>query len=338
MTAPPPNQVLAALWRLAGQPLEALDAVALTGAEPVLPSSFAVGTAAQATVAAAALAAAELWRMRSGRQQQVSVAMRDAAIETRSEHYLAIDGKPVTHDRDKIVGLYRCGDGRWVRLHTNMPHHRDGTLKLLNADYDRAAVQRALDKWKAYDLEDAAVPAGLVITATRSFVEWDAHPQGRAVADLPPFTIEKIGDAPPEPLPAGDRPLAGIKVLDLTRVIAGPVCGRTLAAHGADVLLVTAPHLPAMQALVIDNGRGKLSAPLDLRRHGRARRRRACCVRPTFSCRATGPAPLPSTASAPRRRRSCGPASSASRSAPMATKGRGPTGAASIYWYRTPTD
>ena len=131
MTAPPPNQVLAALWRLAGQPLAALDAVALTGAEPVLPSSFAVGTAAQTTVAAAALAAAELWRMRTGRQQQVSVAMRDAAIETRSEHYLAIDGKPLPHDRDKIVGLYRCGDGRWVRLHTNMPHHRAGTLKLL---------------------------------------------------------------------------------------------------------------------------------------------------------------------------------------------------------------
>ncbi len=106
---------------------------------------------------------------------------------------------------------------------------------------------------------------GLVITATRSFEEWDAHPQGRAVADLPLFSIEKIGDAPPQPLPAGDRPLSGIKVLDLTRVIAGPVCGRTLASHGADVLLITAAHLPSMEALVIDNGRGKLSAHLDLR-------------------------------------------------------------------------
>ena len=107
--------------------------------------------------------------------------------------------------------------------------------------------------------------AGLVVTATRSFEEWDAHPQGRAVAELPPFSIEKIGEAPPEPLPSGDRPLSGIKVLDLTRVIAGPVCGRTLASHGADVLLITAAHLPSMEALVIDNGRGKLSAHLDLR-------------------------------------------------------------------------
>ncbi|MET0671696.1 MAG: CoA transferase [Xanthobacteraceae bacterium] len=265
MTTPPSHQVLAALWRLACQPPAALDAMELTGAEPVLPSSFAVGTAAQTTVAASALAAAELWRMRTGRQQQVSVAMRDAAIETRSEHYLGIDGKPLGEIRDKIAGLYRCGDGRWVRLHTNLPHHCAGTLKLLGCDHDRASVQRALDRWEAYELEDAAVAAGLVVTATRSFAEWDVHPQGRAVAELPPFTIEKIGDAQPEPLPAGDRPLSGIKVLDLTRVIAGPVCGRTLASHGADVLLITAAHLPSMESLVIDNGRGKLAAQLDLR-------------------------------------------------------------------------
>ena len=268
MTAPDSKHVLASLWRFAGQPAEALDAVDLTGSEPVLPSSFAVGTAAQTTIAASALAAAELWRLRTGRQQPVSVDMRDAAIETRSEHYLALDGTPVDDPRDKIAGLYRCGDGRWLRMHTNLPHHRAGALKLLGCDYDRVAVQRALDRWTAFDLEDAAAEAGLVMTATRSFAEWDAHPQGRAVADLPLFSIERIGDAPPEPLPSGDRPLSGINVLDLTRVIAGPVCGRTLAAHGADVLLVTAKHLPSMESLVIDNGRGKLSGSLDLRDPG----------------------------------------------------------------------
>jgi crotonobetainyl-CoA:carnitine CoA-transferase CaiB-like acyl-CoA transferase len=265
MSAPAPIKVLGDLWRAAGQPETALGAVSLTGAEPALPSSFLVGTAAQATIAAATLAAAELWRLRTGRQQRVSVGMRDAAIEVRSEHYLCIDGKPVDDHRDLIAGLYRCGDGRWVRAHTNLPHHRAGLLALLGCDYDRAAVQRRMDTWKAYDLENAAAEAGLVLTATRSFQEWDAHPQGAAVAKLPLFSIERIGDAAPTPLPAGERPLAGIKVLDLTRVIAGPVCGRTLAAHGADVLLVTAKHLPAMEALVIDNGRGKLSASLDLR-------------------------------------------------------------------------
>ena len=265
MSTPATKTVLADLWRMAGQPAEALDQVTLTGAEPVLPSSFAVGTAAQATVAAATLAANELWHLRTKRRQRVSVDMRHAGIEFRSERYLLLDGKPPPEHRDKTVGLYRCGDGRWVRLHTNLPHHRAGTLKLLKADYDRAAVQRALDGWQAFALEDAAAEAGLVITATRSFAEWDAHPQGQAVADLPLFMIERIGDAPPRPLPAGDRPMAGVKVLDLTRVIAGPVCGRTLAAHGADVLNITAAHLPSMETLVIDTGRGKLSAQLDLR-------------------------------------------------------------------------
>jgi crotonobetainyl-CoA:carnitine CoA-transferase CaiB-like acyl-CoA transferase len=237
----------------------------LTGAEPALPSSFAIGTVAQATVAAATLAANELWHLRTGRRQRVSVDMRHAGIEFRSERYLRIDGKLPHEHRDKTVGVYRTGDGRWIRLHTNLPHHRASTLKLLGADYDRASVQRAIDGWEAFKLEDAAAAAGLVVTATRSFAEWDAHPQGRAVAGLPLFTIEKIGDAPAQPLPAGDRPLAGVKVLDLTRVIAGPVCGRTLAAHGADVLNITAAHLPAMEALVIDTHRGKLTAQIDLR-------------------------------------------------------------------------
>ena len=265
MTASISRQALAEIWRAAGQPEAALDAIELTGVEPVLPSSFAVGTAAQTTIAAAALAAGELWRLRTGRRQGIRVDMRDAAIEFRSERYLLLDGTPVPDTWDKIAGLYRCGDGRWVRLHTNLPHHRSGLLALLGCDYDRVAVQRALDGWHAEALETAAAAAGLVATACRTFVEWDEHPQGRAIARLPLFTIDRIGDAPPQSLPAAGRPLAGIKVLDLTRVIAGPVCGRALAAHGADVLLVTASHLPAMERLVIDTGRGKLSTSIDLR-------------------------------------------------------------------------
>jgi crotonobetainyl-CoA:carnitine CoA-transferase CaiB-like acyl-CoA transferase len=266
MTSPISSKdALAALWRHAGQPDAALDSIDLAGAEPELPSTFAVGTAAQSTIAASALAATELWRLRTGRQQRVSVPMRDAAVEFRSERYLRIEGKAAPELWDKIAGLYRCGDGRWVRLHTNFPHHRDGVLKLLKCEHDRTAVQKALDGWKAEGFETAAAEAGLVVTATRSFAEWDAHPQGQALAAMPAFSIEKIGDAPPQPLPSGDRPLAGVRVLDLTRVIAGPVCGRTLAAHGADVMLVTAAHLPQMGPLVIDSGRGKLSTFIDLR-------------------------------------------------------------------------
>jgi hypothetical protein len=108
----------------------------------------------------------------------------------------------------------------------------------------------------------------------RSRDEWLAHPQGRAVAALPLLEIVRIGDAPPEPLGRADRPLGGVRVLDLTRVIAGPECGRTLASHGADVLHVTGPHLPNLPSHVIDLGLGKRSTSLDLRRPQDAERLR----------------------------------------------------------------
>jgi len=258
--------VLDALWREAGLPAAALASVSLTGAEPVLPSSFAVGTAAQASIAAAGLAAGELWQLRSGRRQGVAVDMRAAAVEFRSERYLRIDGAAPREGWDSIAGLYETADG-WVRLHTNFPHHRDGVLRLLDCAPERAAVAAALRSRQAEAFEAEAAEAGLCVTALRSFAEWDAHPQGRAIAAWP-LRLSRIGDAPPEKLPPGVRPLAGLRVLDLTRVIAGPVCGRTLAAHGADVLAITAAHLPSMAALEPDTGRGKRSARLDLRQAG----------------------------------------------------------------------
>jgi crotonobetainyl-CoA:carnitine CoA-transferase CaiB-like acyl-CoA transferase len=261
-----PKDVLTALWHGAALAADALSMVHLSGTEPVLPSSFAVGTAAQVSIAATALAAAELWRLRNDRRQRVAVDMRHAAVEFRSERYLRVDGSPAPELWDKIAGAYPCGDGRWVRLHTNFPHHRDGVLALLQCDYERAAVERALAAWTADAFEAAAADHGLVVAAMRSFTEWDNHPQGKAVARLPVLSIEKIDDARPQGLVPADRPLGGVRVLDLTRVIAGPVCGRALVVHGADVLLITAPHLPAMEPLVIDNGRGKLSAHVDLRR------------------------------------------------------------------------
>lgn len=259
-----PFDHLAKLWALAGGDDAALGSVDLSGTEPVLPSSFRVGTAAQVSITAAALAAAELWKLRSGEAQMVSCDMRAAATEFRSERYIHIDGKPPPPPWDKIAGVYRAGDGRWLRLHTNFPHHRDGVLGILGCANDRDAVRSALALWKAQDFEDAAAAGGLVVTMMRSFDEWDAHPQGQAVAALPLLEIIKIGDAEPRPLPAGERPLSSIRVLDLTRIIAGPVCGRALAAHGADVMRITSPNLPHISGLVPDVGRGKLSAFIEL--------------------------------------------------------------------------
>jgi len=263
--------VLESLWTGLGHDPAALARVDLTGQEPVLPSSFAVGTAMQASVAASALAAAEIWRLRTGKMQRVGVDMRAAAIAARSERYLTVDGGPAPELWDKIAGAYLSGDGRYARLHTNFPHHRDGVLALLRCDNDKIAVAQALQGWNAFVFEQAAADANLVVAAMRSFAEWDAHPQGQAIAQLPLMSVDRIGDAPPPKWPQGDRPLAGIKVLDLTRIIAGPVGTLTLAAHGADVMLVTSPNLPAVAPLVIDTGRGKLSTHIDLRNaEGRA--------------------------------------------------------------------
>ncbi|MGH7154278.1 MAG: CoA transferase, partial [Acetobacteraceae bacterium] len=159
-----PRKALADLWTATGMPLEPLAGVRLTGADPVLPSSFAVGTAAQTAIAASALAAAWIGEHRGLPRQQVSVDMRHAAIEYHSERWLQVNDTPLPDAWDRIAGTYQCGDGRWVRLHTNFPHHREGVLRLLGCAYDRDAVAGALRGWEALRFEDAAAEAGLCVT------------------------------------------------------------------------------------------------------------------------------------------------------------------------------
>jgi crotonobetainyl-CoA:carnitine CoA-transferase CaiB-like acyl-CoA transferase len=173
-----------------------------------------------------------------------------------------------------------------------MPHHRDGALKLLGCEGTRESTAAAVAKWKAGDLEDAFAAAGLPTGMVRSRTEWHAHPQGLAVAELPLLEIVKIGESKPEPAGAGPRALSGLRVLDLTRVIAGPVCGRTLASYGADVLLVSAKHLPNLPGLVVDTGFGKLSASLDLRQAGDAAELRALARGADVFCQSYRPGAL----------------------------------------------
>jgi len=269
-----PREILTDLWTLAGGPRDALDSVTLTGEEPQLPSSFRVAAAAQSSVAAAGLAAAHLWQLRSGQSQQVAVDMRHAVVECRSERYLRLDGKPPPPAWDAIAGVYRTRDRRFVRLHTNFPHHREAVCQVLNCKAERDAVQAALMQWDAEPFETAAYAAAGVVAMMRSHEEWSELPAAKALAPLPVLTIEKIGEAAPKPWPRGNRPLAGLRVLDLSRVIAGPVAGRTLAAHGADVMLISGPDLPAIPWLTIDTGRGKLTSFVDLKsEQGRAQLR-----------------------------------------------------------------
>jgi crotonobetainyl-CoA:carnitine CoA-transferase CaiB-like acyl-CoA transferase len=258
------QDILQDLWELGGGDPSALDSVKLTGLAPILPSSFAIDTAAQVTIAAAGLAAAEIWRERSGQAQDVSVALEHAVAECRSERYLRLDGNPPPPAWDAIAGVYKVRDG-FVRLHTNFKHHRDNVCKVLNCRPERDDVQAALNDWDGETFETMAYAGGCVVSYMRSYEQWSKHPQAVALAQMPLLTIEKIGEAPPRAWPEGDRPLEGVRVLDLSRVIAGPVAGRTLAVHGADVMLISSPDLPAIPWLTIDTGRGKLSASLDLK-------------------------------------------------------------------------
>ena len=261
------SDALRTLLPIAGWTEDRARAVEITGGtDPILPTPFRIGETSAAALAAVGMAAADLWELRTGRRQEVAVAARHATASLRGGRYMRLEKAPEAAERERSnAGIYPSKNGRWSYLHAGWPNHRDGVLKVLKVPNDREAVAKALTTWDALEFEDAMIAAGSAGGMVRSMAEWAKHPQSAAIASLPLVEIIKIGDSPPEKLPYGDRPLSGVRVLDLTRVIAGPISGRTLAEHGADVLKITAAHLPDSGNSDYDTGRGKLSAHLDLR-------------------------------------------------------------------------
>lgn len=258
--------LLASLWQMGGGAPEALQQLAFCGDTAQLPSTFQVGDVASATIAVQALMAAQLWQARGGERQNITVDRRHALAMFKSDRYLIVNGHASEDPWSKIAGYYQTGDGRWIQLHTNFPHHRDGVLAVLQCVEDRADVARAIAGWQAAELEQTLAQANMCAAMIRTEQEWLAHPQAQAIADLPLFEVRRVADGPVIPMsPDGRRPLSGVRVLDLSRVIAAPVGARTLAQHGADVLAISAAHLPNIMLLVMDTGRGKRSAQLDLR-------------------------------------------------------------------------
>jgi crotonobetainyl-CoA:carnitine CoA-transferase CaiB-like acyl-CoA transferase len=260
------NAALRTLLPIAGWSEDRADAVELTGgADPILPTPFRISETSAATLAATGLAVSDLWELKTGRCQDVAVDARQATASLRSVQYMQMDDAPVPHHRHSIMGVYPAKDGRWSYLHCNFPNHREAALRVLGVPEDREAVRQAVATWDALELEEAIIAVNGAGGMVRTMDEWARHPQAAAIASLPLMEIVKVGDSPPEPLPDGDRPLSGIRVLDLTRVLAGPTCARTLAEHGADVMKITAAHLPNLGHQEFDTGHGKLSAQLDLR-------------------------------------------------------------------------
>ncbi|RSM61549.1 carnitine dehydratase [Amycolatopsis sp. WAC 01376] len=249
------------------------DAVEITGPESVLPGTFRVEEAATTSIAAATLAAGELLRLRGIEPGKVSVDTRHAAASFHSEQYIRVDGEPVPFSAP-LSGDYRANDG-WVRLHCNYPRHVSAVCWGLGVPATRAAFEKVVAAKSKYEVESAVIGAGGAAAVLRSREEWLAHKQGQAAGALPVAEIRSLGPSEPVRLFESDRPLGGVRILDLTHVIAGPVAGRVLAAHGATVMHIGSDRLPTVPPLAVDTGMGKLSAYVDLETEaGRSRLRK----------------------------------------------------------------
>ncbi len=254
------------VWRAVGGAPDMADAIAFSGDGAVLPSVFKVALAAQVSEGAAGLAAAEAWRDRSGETQEVEIDREAAAIGFRSERHAHVVGVEPEYIWDDVSGYYRCGDGRWVQLHCNYPHHLANTTAAFHAPVSRPGLQRVMDGMTGAEAEQVLVENGLPGGMLRTTEEWRATLAGKALDNAPIVAIDRAGGGAAKPWsPNPKRPLEGVRVLDMTRVIAGPVCGRTLAGFGADVLRITPPRYPDRGPLVLDGGAGKRNAFLNIK-------------------------------------------------------------------------
>ena len=257
----PPGALLGEIWRSLGGDARAPERVAFSGA-PALASAFEVSALASATVAAATLAASDLWAARGGGTRDIAIDRRLADAAFACERLLVAEGWELAKVRDALTGDYRAADG-WIRLHMNYAYHRDAALRVLGASRERASVEQAIARRPAQALESAIVEQGGCAAALRTREAWDAHPQGAAIASEP--LVHREGRRERRPgasVPAA--PLGGLRILDMTRVIAGPVGTRFLAAMGAEVLRIDPPGFEEIAALLPETTRGKRRAFVDL--------------------------------------------------------------------------
>lgn len=262
--------VAAEVWALAGGASDVLQSLTIDGPAQVLPSVFEVTAAATGVVGAATLAIAEFDSARRGGEvQPVGVDSRHATWSFRDEKHVLVDGESPQVWAD-LSGYYATADG-FVQIHANFPHHASRALEALGlaADASRQEVEASLASRQRLDVEDLIVRNDGICSAFRSLGEWQAHPHAVHLGSTSPLlrTVrEVVGE--PGPIatpPGGAMPLAGIRVLDLTRILAGPVAARTMAAFGAEVLRVGAEGLASHELSVALTSVGKRFTHIDLR-------------------------------------------------------------------------
>lgn len=262
------------IMNIRGRGTPAAGEVTITGHDPVFSARFKIGETTANILAGIGVAVTDIHEMKTGRRQKVAIDVRHAAATCQSSKYLSepaaaggwkpVPAAPSMLHMRSLTQPWQCKDGRWYLPHFNLRHLHDRVIGVLGCESNADAVAKAVAKWDSHDLEEAIAEARACGSIVRSNVEWLEHPHGKVLAGKPLVEITKIGETDPMPLPQGERPLSGIKVLDLTRILAGPVAARTLAENGADVLMVTAEHLPQVPEHVMDTSHGKRSCFLNL--------------------------------------------------------------------------
>jgi len=269
------NSAFEEVMAIRGRGMPEAGEVTITGNDPVYSARFRIGETTANILAAVGVAVNDIHEMKTGRRQKIAIDVRHAGATCQSSKLMKrrepggdwqwVKSPFMEHMRS-ITQPWPTRDGRFYLPHFNLPHLHDRVIGVLKCASNAEAVSKAVAQWNSHELEEAIAAARACGSIVRSNAEWLEHPQGKVLSGKPLVTITKIGESEPMPFPEGERPLSGIRVLDLTRILAGPMAARTLAEHGADVLMVGARHLPQVPEHVMDTSHGKRSCFLDLRR------------------------------------------------------------------------
>jgi crotonobetainyl-CoA:carnitine CoA-transferase CaiB-like acyl-CoA transferase len=244
--------------------------ISIAGEDPIVPAAHRLGACIGLPIMANAVAAVAFHRQRGGPVQDLELDLRQAVhgINPAAFWHPTLAGLPAPHplvlDNPFLVTAYRTADGRWIMVSGVYPRLAAKWCRFLDVPPDGPRVAVAIARRESLELEEAANAVGLPASVVRTPAEWLAHEHGAMLAATPVIGLERIGDAPVRDFGRAARPFSGVRVLSFTHAVAGPVVGRTLAEHGADVLCGTRPNDYEHEFIYAEANVGSRSAYLDL--------------------------------------------------------------------------